>query len=181
MSRRVRQPGSTLSVDPVRNREWQEKSRRKGSLRAVKVERDWADARRKVEREGTCRICGAPATDAAHVIGRECDRPKAPDVEARLAQLETLLADGEIHQAVEVAQAPPETNAELLYVAPDAVWPACRTCHDSFDGRPGTSRIDILHVLTLDEQARAVLDAGGVELMRMRTAPSLYLPSGVEA
>ena len=32
--------------------------------------RDWTEAHRKCEEERVCRVCGAPASDAAHIIPR---------------------------------------------------------------------------------------------------------------
>lgn len=52
--------------------------------------------------------------------------------------------------------------------------PLCRSCHEAYDAR----ELDILHVLTIDEQLNALEAAGGLESARMRLAPSLY-PKGV--
>jgi len=43
------------------------------------VERDWADARKKVDGEGKCRACKRKGrVEAAHVIGRTHDKPREP-------------------------------------------------------------------------------------------------------
>lgn len=113
-------------------------------------DRDWTDARAKVDHEECCRICKRPESpghplEAAHVLGREHDEPKVSKT------------TGEI--------------LAVLYVDPDRVFPACGPfpagCHGDVDMR----RINYLQHLTLSEQVRAVKDAGGIEAARLRLDP----------
>jgi hypothetical protein len=119
--------------------------------------RDWSDARRKIEDEGRCRLCSATGVkiDAAHVLGRRYDRPRVEG-----------------------------SSTKVLYVHPDSVVGLCsdtvvessvgpdgvsenrvrRGCHSRYDA----GEVSILAVLTVDEQVRAVQDAGGIELARRR-------------
>jgi hypothetical protein len=55
-------------------------------------------------------------------------------------------------------------------VVPIRVAPLCRSCHRKYDDH----ELDLMPHLTLEEQARAVLDAGGIELARQRTCPLAY-------
>lgn len=72
--------------------------------------REWRAARRKVNTERECRVCHAGLSDAwieaAHVIGRQYDRPR--DEEAAGAE-------------------------RVLYVHPDDVVPLCTSCHGLYD------------------------------------------------
>lgn len=72
------------------------------------IERDWRDARAKVEREGCCRVCGARATavkiEAAHTIGREHDAKHG-------------------------------SKPDALWVDPADVVPLCRDHHGLYDAR----------------------------------------------
>jgi 5-methylcytosine-specific restriction endonuclease McrA len=45
-----------------------------------------------------------------------------------------------------------------VVVSPDAIIPLCRSCHRAYDSR----QLDILPLMTVREQARAVEDAGGI-------------------
>lgn len=54
------------------------------------------------------------------------------------------------------------------------IIPLCRTCHKAFDSH----MLDILSLLTLEEQLAAVRNAGGIENARIRLVPSLYRRSG---
>jgi len=69
---------------------------------------------------------------------------------------------------------PKRPHMKTLWVNPDAVVPLCgpfpEGCHGAYDRH----ELDLLPYLTRQEQARAVLDAGGLELARRRLAPSLY-------
>lgn len=96
--------------------------------------RNWADARRKVEAEGLCRVCGTPFNlEAAHVWGREADEP-------------TL------------------DSGSVLWVKPDRIVPLCRGdlgtfgCHESYDRH----ELDLLPHLSPAEQSQLVKDAGGI-------------------
>lgn len=121
------------------------------------VRRDWSDARRKVEDEGRCRLCSAVGVklDAAHLVGRRFDRPRVEG-----------------------------SSSRVLYVHPDAIVPLCANtvvgnggdarvrvgCHYKYDA----GDVSLLAVLTLDEQIRAVRDAGGIELARLRLDSPAY-------
>jgi hypothetical protein len=52
-------------------------------------------------------------------------------------------------------------------VAPERILPLCRPCHEAFDG----GRISIEALLTTDEAAQAVADAGTIEGARVRLTP----------
>jgi hypothetical protein len=109
-------------------------------------ERDWTDARAKVDEEGCCRICKRTdkKLEAAHVLGREHDQPK-------------VTADGRV--------------LKTLYVDPDRVFPACGPFPDGCHGDADYRRINVLPYLTMEEQLRAVEDAGGIEPARIRLEP----------
>ncbi len=99
------------------------------------LRRDWREARRKLEREGRCRVCGETRDlEAAHVMGRE-------------------------HDAVLVGP----KGGETVYVHPDCIVPLCggftdNFCHGKYDAR----QLDLLPHLHIHEQVRAVEDAGGI-------------------
>lgn len=107
------------------------------------VRRDWSDARRKVDDEGRCRLCSATGLplEAAHILGRRYDRPRVEG-----------------------------STTKTLYVRPSSIVPLCGStpdregCHSRYD----SGEVSILAVLTLEEQLRAVEDAGGIELARRR-------------
>lgn len=110
------------------------------------MKRDWRAAHEKMAAEGyRCRNCGKPGADCAHIAGREFDQPKT-------------------------------TARRTLWVDPDSVLPLCgpptdpTTCH----GKQTANRLDLLGILTPEEEARAVLDLKGLENARVRLAPSLY-------
>lgn len=124
-------------------------------FKRTQPKRDWSDARRKVEDEMVCRVCGGNQdVQAAHVIGRSCDEPM-------------------------------EGKPNVLYVKPERIIPLCgwfspMKCHALFD----THALDVLEFLTTSEQVQAVADAGSIESARRRTSPSSYKilsesPSGV--
>jgi hypothetical protein len=112
--------------------------------------RNWNDARRKVEQEGRCRVCGAGhrRLEAAHVLGREHDKPHPLPSPRELA------------------------NGELS-VRADEIVPLCQTCHRAYDAHA----LDLLPYLSLDEQARAVGHVGIARAYQRttgsRTPPSL--------
>lgn len=115
--------------------------------------RDWTQARAKVEREGRCRYCKSREgtngeLQAAHVIGREHDRPP-----------KHVLGD----------------RPAVWLVFEQRTVPLCPFCHDAYDAH----EIDLLPVLTLEEQVQAVRDAGGLELARRRVAPCAYDSKGI--
>lgn len=111
-------------------------------------ERDWIDARGKVDAEGKCRFCGRRAEqgtklDAAHVIGREHDQERR------------TIPNG------------------VLWVNPAHVVPLCSgfdgDCHGRYDRR----EIDLLPVLTTEEQAEAVRLVGMMSAFRRITGDPL--------
>lgn len=116
-----------------------------------KIRRNWTEAREKVEREGHCRVCGAPEEmakiDAAHVIGTSND-------------------------AFDLDGTP--RPSKCYKVEPVRIVPLCGPhpagCHGDYDAH----RLDLLALLTKEEQAQAVLDAGSIESARRRLCPSEY-------
>lgn len=106
--------------------------------------RDWSDAREKLEREEVCRNCGT--TQA----------------------LECAHIIGRVHDE------PKAEGSRTLYVKPERIVPLCGPfpdgCHGDFDQH----RIDLISKLTVEEQAQAVFDAGGIELARKKLCPSAY-------
>lgn len=121
-------------------------SERKPERRPTGPERDWADARSKIDEEGCCRICKRSDVplEAAHVLGREHDEPKIG------------VGGGQL---------------KVLYVRPDRVFPACGPFPNGCHGDAEYRRINVLPFLTIEEQVRAVLDAGGIAPAHMRLAP----------
>jgi hypothetical protein len=65
---------------------------------------------------------------------------------------------------------PKTEGSKTLYVHPDSVVGLCVAHHRAYDAR----ELDLLGHLTPEEEARAVLDAGGLELARRRLAPGAY-------
>lgn len=125
------------------------KQRPRKAMRRTEPKRDWTDARAKVEEEACCRICKrSEASDrpleAAHVLGREHDEPK-------------LGADG--------------WPLKELYVDPERIFPACGPSPSGCHGEAERNEINVLSVLSLSEQIKAVEDAGGIEAARIRLAP----------
>lgn len=130
---------------------------RKQTLKSTGPKRDWTRARAKVIAEEVCRL-GRDGTcsgqlDAAHVTGREHDPPWSPPDDF----------DPDIDDVFD------------LDVRPESVIPLCRSHHRRYDEH----HIDVLHVLTIDEQIRAVLDLDGIEPARLRTAPTAYRQEAV--
>lgn len=109
--------------------------------------RDWTFARAKVEREGRCRWHRE----------KGCDGP--------LQAVHIIKRDRDRFQL----------NGEPWWVStwevvPVRIIPGCRRHHEMYDAH----NLDALPVLEIEEQLQAVRDAGGVELMRRRTAPLAY-------
>jgi hypothetical protein len=137
---------------------------RRTALRSSQPKRDWTEARAKVDRSA-CRVAvyknikaGCEGEmEAAHIIGRECDQfIPAEEWHEDDGPLEARLkfADGYLRQ---------EWNGELR-VFPVRIVPLCRKHHRAYDAH----ELDLLPYLTVEEQAQAVLDAGGLELARNR-------------
>ena len=125
---------------------------RKRTLKSTGPTRDWTAARAKVDREEMCRLgrdhsCSGKL-EAAHVTGREFDPPWTPPDDFD-----------------------PETDQTYdLTVRADSVIPLCRSHHKRYD----LGEVDILPVLSLDEQLRAVIDLDGIEPARLRVCPLAY-------
>lgn len=132
--------------------------------------RYWADAEAK---RGGCRVCAAWPAELAHVAGRRYDKPR----ECARCEGRGYTESGTTHPE-DYEQHPCrfcEGTGRLatLYVHPDSVVPLCRGCHDRYDGR-AQPRLDLLGHLTVGEEVRAIIDLGGLELARVRLAPSQY-------
>lgn len=119
--------------------------------------RDWTIARLKVDEQegGRCRVCRTNhRVEAAHIIGREADR----------------YVDG-------------EPQSQPWVVLPTRIVPLCgpatdpTTCHGKYD----LHRLNLIGYLAPEEEARAVLDAGGLEQARVRIAPLAYNAKKVAA
>lgn len=110
--------------------------------------RIWADAIKKLEDEGSCRVCAFHGDDtngpleAAHTINR-----KAQDEEITGPR-----------------------GGRQLYVNPLHIVPLCSMHHRSYDARG----LDLLPYLDLDEQEATIKPAGGLEGARKRLVPSDY-------
>ena len=102
-----------------------------------KPARNWTHARDKVLREGVCRVptCEATNLDAAHIIGRTHDYT----VPLRVTFDEEVWAPGKVW--------------------PYRIIPLCSEHHRL----QHAGQLDILPLLTIEEQAQAVADAGGIE------------------
>lgn len=154
--------------------------RRRGSPKRSQPKRDWSAARTKVE-HAACRLCAPDENcgpvEAAHVIGRECDRVEGP---CRCGHpIEDHDAELGMCDHYDMGGGPCCLNyrpAKALYVHADAVIPLGSGHHKQYDAH----EVDVLPVLTLEEQVRAVEDAGGIELARQRTAPLAYRTERVE-
>lgn len=55
-------------------------------------------------------------------------------------------------------------RGSVVVVDADSVCPLCKSHHEAYDAR----LLDLLPHLTVEEQARAVVDAGGIEAARRR-------------
>jgi hypothetical protein len=137
------------------------------------LRRDWTDARSKVDHEGRCRVCKRRGRlEAAHVIGRANDRRKPCRVCNGAGKLTTGHGWGSLGPCDACNGAGHELEG-VLYVHPDSIVPLCSVCHSRYDGS-ALPLLDLLPYLTIDEQVRAVQDAGGLELARHRTARLAY-------
>lgn len=100
--------------------------------------RDWTQARAKVDTEGRC---------------RNCRRQGGPGTSLFLEAAHVI---GREHDQ------PSLHDERVLWVAPIDVVPLCRMCHALYDDR----RLDLLPVLTVEEQAAAVRKVGIVSATR---------------
>lgn len=125
---------------------------RRPQKRTTEPKRDWTDARAKVEEEGCCRICKRSdrKLEAAHILGREHDEPKVRQASAGGVILKEL------------------------YVHPNRVVPLCGPFPEGCHGDVEYHRVNLVHVLTLDEQLQAVKDAGGIGEAWRALAPVDY-------
>lgn len=139
-------PGPSSSSEGSSARKASERPRR-SRLKRLQPRRDWADARAKVEEEGSCRICKTSdrKLEAAHVLGRQHDEPKVNK------------ATGEI--------------LKELYVHPDRIVPLCGPFPEGCHGDVDYNRVNLVHNLTIDEQVQAVKDAGGIAPAWVKLAP----------
>jgi hypothetical protein len=113
-------------------------------LKSSQPKRDWTEARAKVDAEGRCRFWrGGPSglcvgrLEAAHIVGRHRDyfMPLSAYEDAGFR----IIA------------------AVSLEVAPERIVPLCAHHHDAYDAH----ELNLLGFLTAEEEAQAVLDAGG--------------------
>lgn len=129
--------------------------------RNLPVPRDWSDARAKIEEEGACRACGRnqynARIEAAHTIGREHDQ-----------QL--------MHGTCEGAGcAGCNQHGVVKWVNPDDVIPLCGpatstgTCH----GKQHAHLLDLLPILSPEEQVRAVQVTGSIATAYIKLAGAL--------
>jgi hypothetical protein len=159
--------------------------KRKSAMKRSQPRRYWQAARDKCESEHFCRVfndgqgdCGGKL-ETAHIVGREHDRPvKCPRCDGSGLDPHDAYADAD---GVDNIEAPCrfcghgqaeyiDGTAHVLVVQSVSVIPLCTAHHKRYDAH----ELDILHVLTLEEQVQAVQDAGGIENARKRLCPSLY-------
>jgi hypothetical protein len=107
--------------------------------------RDWVSARAKVDDEGRCRV------------SRDCQ-----------GHIEAAHVIGREHDRR--VHLPGRPDDWWFEVDAASIAPLCRHHHKLYDAH----RLDLLPFLTVEEQTRAVADAGGIELARRRTAPLSY-------
>lgn len=119
------------------------------------AKKQWNDAREKIDREGACRNCGLSwesvmSLQAAHTVNQKLqDRTKVvpldePDRSERI----------------------PKNFVRVIWVNPDSVIPLCVTqdggCHGKYDAH----QLDILGLLTYEEEADAVRAVGIVRAVK---------------
>lgn len=128
---------------------------KRGKPRRSQPKRDWTAAREKVEAEGQCRVW------SHNIDATGCEGAlEAAHVIGREHDLKGYEGDyGRVFGYT---------------VEPVRIIPLCTKHHRLYDAH----QIDVLPVLTLDEQIQAVRDAGGLELARKRLAPSCYREAG---
>jgi hypothetical protein len=132
----------------------------------AKPRRDWSLARGKVDAEGRCRVCARVAGDALS--------------SGAIATLEAAHIIGRTHDF----EAPIRWPSDVVYfsrsrvlVAPNRTVPLCgpvgddSTCH----GKEHAGRLELLEHLTVEEQAQAVADAGGLTLALKQLSPAFAL------
>lgn len=113
------------------------------------MRRDWTEARAKVDGEGLCRAAGSTFGGAR---GGDCS--------------------GQLHAAHVIGSAhdePHPTRRGWAVVRAADVVPLCTVHHLAYDARS----LDLLPYLTPEEQARAVLVAGGIVSALLRTTSGL--------
>ena len=106
--------------------------------------REWTEARAKVEAESKCRFCGL--SEGEYYVGES----------------------GPSFCRLEAAHLWPRSRGGTQN--PDGIVPLCGDCHRLFD----SFRLDLLAVLSSDEQVELVRQSGGIELARVRVLPSEY-------
>jgi hypothetical protein len=146
-------------------------------------QRQWDDARAKVEREGQCRVCGTPYNvEAAHTVGREHDAPK-PGALCHGDGVVPVELEPMLRQDVEwpipwcpLCNGRGTLTPDVLWVNPDDVIPLCGpatstgTCH----GKDHAHQLDLAPYLSEREQQRVVKHLKTIEAARVRVAPSEY-------
>ena len=135
------------------------------------IVRDWAAARSKVDAEAKCRTCGRSDVrlEAAHTAGREHDAPSVCGSckgsrrnAANSGPCRSCLGRGfsQTHRTVD----------------PDDIVPLCGPNRDPSSCHAADHRheLDLMPVMSAEEQARVVLHLGGIEAARKRLLPSAY-------
>jgi hypothetical protein len=105
--------------------------------------RDWKDARAKVDAEGRCRSCRKPAGGGGSGVVLEAAHVIGREHDQPKREGVVLIVG-------------------VLWVDPVDVVPLCRTCHALYDQR----RLDLLPVLTIEEQTAAVAKLGLIGALR---------------
>lgn len=131
--------------------------------------RDWSDARAKLEAEGRCRNCGRSARlEVAHLDGQRYDQP---------ADCKTCKGTGRrLAGAGSCGVCKGSGETKTFYVDPVRTIPLCGpavdtgTCHNLFD----SGQLDVLGLLTLEEQLAVVESLEGIEAARIRLSRPAY-------
>jgi hypothetical protein len=134
--------------------------------------RFWDDARTKVDAENVCRGCGRSGDEVrlefAHTIGRKYDDYKL-----------CIVCDGSgrrLSGAGECKRCDGTGVSRTRYVDPASGLPLCgpnadpNSCH----GKQERGELDLLPLMTLEEQLYAVKKLEGIENARVILAPSAY-------
>lgn len=132
--------------------------------------RDWADARAKVDAEGHCRACGRPDShehplEADHVSGRKYD--DYATCKTCQGTGRKLANSGACGRCVGTGK-----SKTVKYVDPLDIVPLCgpewdpTSCH----GKKHRRELDLLPILNAEEQARVVLHLGSIMAAFMHLA-----------
>ena len=136
--------------------------------------RDWTDARAKVDAEGKCRNCGRSDVplEADHISGRKFDG---------YSDCRTCNGSGrKLASGGPCGRCGGSGKSKTKYVHPEDIVPLCGPVYDpkSCHAKKHARTIDLLPILELHEELRAVRHFGGIEEARVKLAPSAY-PSKV--